>query len=236
MPRDEERNDATNTEDPEPLEEREEIVNESPPEGEVEAGDSVLAREPSAPLAESAASNVPASSPATSASDLSEGESESEPTLDAPQEEAASRADASAESSVIELQLPAGVYVPPARPSEAFRDRRSYYLPLNAGDAQDDEADPVDQIFPPEWRLPVHAAAGSGVPSDTPGADSGHVPPRVQVMVSLADAEVLFEEALAEAAERTAPKFQQLAKREVKQAFWRRGNHERAADSRLRGP
>ena len=116
---------------------------------------------------ESAASNVPASSPATSASDLSEGESESEPTLDPPQEEAASRADASAESAgnALAIELPAGVYVPPARPSEAASDRRSYDLPLNPGGARDDEADPVDQIFPPEWRLPVHAAAaGSGVP------------------------------------------------------------------------
>ena len=65
---------------------------------------------------------------------------------------------------------------------------------------------------------------------------SGHTLPRVQVMVSLADARALFEEVLAEATERTAPKFQDLAKREVKQAFWERGNDERAADYRLRGP
>ena len=241
MPPDEERNDARNTEEPEPLEEREEIIDESSPEDDVEAGDSVFAREPSAPLDESAASNVPASSSATSASDLSEEESESEPTLDAPQENAASGTDSPMEpaSNVLEINLPAGVYVPPARPSEAFRDRRSYYLPLNAGDALDDEADPVDQIFPPELRMPLHRRGSGAVPHSpepAPRGDSSHTLPRVQVMVTLADARALFEEVLEEATESTAPKFQDLAKREVKQAAWERGCDERAADYRLRGP
>ena len=205
----------------------------------MEGGDSVFAREPSAPLDESAGSNVPASSP--SASDLSEGESESEPTLDPAQENAASGTDSPVESAgnVLEIELPAGVYVPPARPSEAFRDRRSYYLPLNPGGARDDEGDPLERIFPPELRIPVDSRGPGAAPHAPEPAlreNSGHTLPRVQVMVSLADARALFEEVLAEATERTAPKFQDLAKREVKQAFWERGNDERAADYRLRGP
>ena len=72
-----ERDEQRNAEEPIPRRSPEEIVEESSPEGDVEAGDSVFARKPSAPLDESAGANVPASSP--SASDLSEGESESEP-------------------------------------------------------------------------------------------------------------------------------------------------------------
>jgi len=139
----------------------------------------------------------------------------------------------------MEIELPADVYVPLGRPPQSFRDRRSYDLPLNPGDARDDEADPVDRIFPRESRMPLHPrgpGAAPNTPQPAPRENSGQTPPRVQVMVTLADAEVLFEEALEEAAERTAPKFQQLAKGEVKQALWERGNHERAADYRLRGP
>ena len=210
MQRDEQRN----TEEPTPRRPPEEIIDESPPEGDVEAGDSVFAREPSAPLDASAGANVPASSP--SASDLREGESESEPTLDPPEEEAASGADSPVESAgnVLEIELPAGVYVPPARPSEAFRDRRSYDLPLNPTGARDDEGDPLERIFPPELRMPVDPrgpGAAPHSPKPAPRENLGHTLPRVQVMVSLADARVLFEEVLAEATERTAPKFQQLA-------------------------
>ena len=87
--------------------------------------------------------------------------------------------------------------------------------------------------------MPVDSRGPGAAPNAPEPAlreNSGHTLPRVQVMVSLADARALFEEVLTEATERTAPKFQQLAKREVKQAFWERGNHERAADYRLRGP
>ena len=89
MQRDDERNtDQENTEEPKPISPPQEIVDASPPEGDVDAGNSAITSEPSAPLDQTAASDGPASSP--SASDLSEGESDSEPRLDPPQNEAAS--------------------------------------------------------------------------------------------------------------------------------------------------
>ena len=60
--------------------------------------------------------------------------------------------------------------------------------------------------------------------------------PRVQVMVTLAEARALFEEVLDEAAARTGPKFEQIVQREIRSYDFDQVSKRRAADYRLRGP
>jgi hypothetical protein len=130
-----------------------------------------------------------------------------------------------------------------ARPLPSLPGSREVELPLTR-DRQAASDDPVDQLFPPELRRPAHAQPGDADRAPAPDApaaksdreDVGQPLPRVQVLVTLHDAQMWFEEAIDEAWQRVAPKFQQLAEREVRYADWARKCDERAADWRLRGP
>jgi hypothetical protein len=130
-----------------------------------------------------------------------------------------------------------------ARPLPSRPGSREVELPL-ARDRQAASDDPVDQLFPPELRQPARSQQGdaereaaSEAHASSPARENlGQPLPRVQVLVTLHDAQVWFDEAIDEAWQRLAPKFQQLAEREVRYADWARKCDERAADWRLRGP
>lgn len=237
MERDE---DQRNVEPPNALEPNQEIVDESLPEDDVDGPDPVATPEPLAPLEQSAVSKVPVSSLATGEADRSDGDSDSEPPLEASEELTASNTVAATRSAgnVTRIELPNEIAITPTRPPAVPRDRRSHLLPLDRDGAFEDEPNPADQIFPPEWRLPADSAPTpepAGAEDGRPG-DRGHTMPRVQVLVSLAQARTMYAEAIEEALEKQAPKYREIARSEVKQGFWEYGNQRRAADWRLRGP
>jgi hypothetical protein len=243
MQRDEQRN----NEEPKQARPPEEIVDASPPEspleGDVDAADSVTIPEPPTSLDQSA---EPASSLPTQKADLGDADADREPPPDPPREEPASSADTVTQpaGNVTRIELPADISIPLARPSEALRDRRSYLLPLDPRRGLEDKPDPVDQIFPPEWRLPLDPGDPAAPPRTPelarpeagPPSDKGQTMPRVQVLVTLAGARALFEEVLEEAIERAAPKFERIAQSEIKRYDFRQETKRRAADYRLRGP
>jgi hypothetical protein len=241
MQRDEQRND----EELKPTRPSQEILDASQRAADVNASDFDPAPEPSVPL-DPTATDLPASSLATSAADLSEPASDGEPLPEALREEAAPNADPATQpaGNITRIELPADIIIPPTRPSEAMRDRHTHFLPLDPRQGWEDEPDPVDQIFPPEWRLPLDPGdpaaparpAEPARPDAGPPSDQGQTMPRVQVLVTLAGARALFEEVLEEAIERAAPKFERIAQSEIKRYDFRQETKRRAADYRLRGP
>jgi hypothetical protein len=243
MQRDERRND----EEPNPTREPEEIVDASQPEADINAVDSDLGPEPSVP-SDPTVPDLPASSLATSASDLSEPASDDELPSEADQEESASDYDTATRlaGKVTRIEVPEGITVPPTRTSEAMGDRHSHWLLPDRGGSSGDEPDAVDEIFPPELRLPLDSgdpAARPRTPVPEPASpqdgapvDRGQTMPRVQVIVSLAGARALFEEGLQEAIRQAAPRFERIAQAEIKLYDFRQDNKRRAADYRLRGP
>jgi hypothetical protein len=189
-------------------------------------------------------------SPATTAGgDLAARESEVEPQLFDDGESVVDSAKQDGESRVAEptespgeistIDLSAGMSIPPGRPTE-FAPSGTYELPLEPIAGEDASTSAVDQLFPSHLRAPAGSAGHSGaspIRSKSPaGADAGDVLPRLQVMVTLAEARALFEEVLETASQRTAPKFLEVVKREIEMAAWRAENQRRAADWRLRGP
>jgi len=243
MQRDEQRNNEELKQARSPEETVDASPPESVPEADVNAADSVTVPEPPTSLDQSA---EPATSLPTQKADLGDADADREPQPDPPQEEAAPNADTATQpaGNVTRFELPAEISIPLARPSEALRDRSSYLLPLDPRRGLDDEPDPVDQIFPPEWRLPLDPGdpaaparpAEPARPDAGPPSDKGQTMPRVQVLVTLAGARALFEEVLEEAIERAAPKFERIAQSEIKRYDFTQETKRRAADYRLRGP
>ena len=237
--------DERNVEPPESIEPTQDIVDASLKEDGVIGGDSVTTPEPPNSLDPSAGPDTRASSPAPSASDAAEEESDSELRLDASQVEANSNADPvpQAPGNVTRIELPEGITISPTPPADAPRERHSHLLPLDPTEASAKEPDPVDEIFPPEMRLP--AGSGGLIAPRRPASpgledgkheDRGHTMPRVQVLVSLAEALPLFEEVVNKALARAAPEFEQIAKAEIKLYDFRQESLRRAKDYRLRGP
>ena len=147
------------------------------------------------------------------------GESQPAPESDVPQPVAAD------EGSFTPSPAPA----PPQRSPD-------YELPIPQSD-EDEEHDVVDRLFPPEL---VNRAAPPAAPPKPPGAAAsepvGQPMPRVQVMVTLADARALFDEALERAATQMAAKFHKIVQFELAQVEFDRKSAARAADYTLRGP
>ncbi len=113
--------------------------------------------------------------------------------------------------------------------SPARGTRREYELPI--GPAANNETDPADRLFPPEL------AQRPAPPGHTyPAGSTAQAIPRIQVLVTLANARALFDEALELATEKTAPRFHKIVQFELAQAEFDRKSAARAADYRLRGP
>lgn len=93
---------------------------------------------------------------------------------------------------------------------------------------------PADESRAAEEREFVHFAPAP--PGGTPQDESAATMPRLQIFVQLVDARAIYDEAMDESLRRMAPEYREIAKSEVKQAFWEYGNERRAADPRLRGP
>ncbi len=139
------------------------------------------------------------------------------------------------------IELPAELDISSARqPQSTTGDQQNHLLPLDRGHESASAPNPVDQIFPPEWRLPLDPGGSSRPPDSAAAADSpanvGDAIPRVQVLVTLLASQTMYAEAIDEALEKHAPKYRQIAESEVKHGFWQYENQRRAADWRLRGP
>lgn len=115
--------------------------------------------------------------------------------------------------------------------SDAGHRRREFELPIDSGD----DGNPANGLFPPELANRPRPSTAT-VPTGATGESVGKPMPRIQVLVTLASARALFEQALELATEKTAPKFQKLARFEIAQVEFDRKSAARAADYRLRGP
>jgi hypothetical protein len=143
---------------------------------------------------------------------------------------------------VTRIELPAELDIspPPPPPPVATGDGHRHLLPLEPGEESEGEPDPVDQIVPPAWRLPVDSGgslhAPESVAADTSPESLGTTMPRVQVLVTLLQSQTMVADAIDEAVEKHGPKYRQIAESEVERGFWHYENQRRAADWRLRGP
>jgi hypothetical protein len=160
---------------------------------------------------------------------------------EAPEEIAASNTGAAMQSGgqATRIELPADLEISPTPPAEVPGDRNDRLLPTDRDGALQGEANPVDQIFPPEWRLPVDTGGSFGAresAADEQRENIGRTAPRVQVLVTLVEARAMYADAIHEALEKKAPKYRQIAESAVERGFWRYENQRRAADWRLRGP
>ncbi len=114
--------------------------------------------------------------------------------------------------------------------------RREIELPIEqdreAGDPRERE-----QPSPNASLLPGGQYLGAGgAPIGSSGQSEARPIPRIQVMVTMANAQSLFDQALEKATAIAATKFQKLVKQEIAEAeFWKKCEA-RAADYRLRGP
>ncbi len=84
-------------------------------------------------------------------------------------------------------------------------------------------------MFPPAVKL-----AGAAARERT--QEQLKAVPRLVVMVTLANARALFDDALQRAADTMAPRFQNLAKFEIDQYAFQRKSAERAMNPWMRGP
>jgi hypothetical protein len=208
--------------------------------GDAQSEDDGVGPEAGSGSDQSAESSVPPSAlPAQEADSSAEDPDRPE----APEEVATPIAGAAMQGDrqVTRIELPAELDIPPAtQPPLTTGDGRSYLLPLEPGAESEGVPDPVDQIFPPAWRLPVDSrgsvrtpeSAGANTSSESPGKAM----PRVQVLVTLLESQTMYAEAIEEAVEKHAPKYRRIAESEVERGFWHYENQRRAADWRLRGP
>jgi hypothetical protein len=142
---------------------------------------------------------------------------------------------------VTRIELPADLGISPAtQPPVATGDRHSHLLPFDRGEEAAGDPDPVDQIFPPAWRLPVDSSGSVRTPESTAADESpeslGETMPRMQVLVTLLEGQTMHAEAIDEALAKHAPEYRQIAESEVERGLWHYENQRRAADWRLRGP
>lgn len=246
MQRDEEREDERKDEphaaEPEPLPLPEEIVNVSPAGGEGETPASAQVADGA--IDQPATAEPSTSSPAADVAGMDLTAGASEPGADLSTEGTMAQVDTPAEppASVTRIELPADMPIS-TTPGPARRIPRHLDLPLPHGGEPPE--DPVDRIFPPALRMPLDphdpgAGSKKSEPAESPApaerAGIGQPLPRIQVLVTLADARAHLEEVLDVAAERMAPEFEELAEEKVRHAFWAKKCEDRAADWRLRGP
>lgn len=184
-----------------------------------EAESSELTGDPGAPVAATPAvsdETVTSTSTAEPASEVSETMVRSAEDV----EDSTSSNDPAAtreQSNLVRIEPPPHSPVALPRPPSAPLDRHARLLPLERDVPLDDESDASEsssegELFPfaelnPSQRVPKSA---SPEPLDD-GGDS-HPVPRIQVMVSLADARAMYADAITEALDRKAAQFKQVAR------------------------
>jgi len=137
----------------------------------------------------------------------------------------------SSEGAQLDLQISATLGNPSASsaPPRFALDSRSYELPLYPKSLSGED-DPAAKIFPKEWMRT--SSSGDPVEPEPSPSDAGQPLPRVMVLVMLADARDIINEAIEEAIRRVTPLMHQAAKSEVQQEFWWRDCQARAASPR----
>jgi hypothetical protein len=147
-----------------------------------------------------------------------------------------------------ERASPGHIFLPWKPPAQSLSLPETQSLGIPAASEEDPPAQAEDSNSGPQkiplaslQRSPPQASGSAGAPpgggiQTPPREDIGQPLPRLLVTVSLANAQMLFDDALKQASQHMAKQFRELAIGEIDFAAFKRRAEERAADYSLRGP
>jgi hypothetical protein len=147
-----------------------------------------------------------------------------------------------------ERARPGYVFLPwkPPAQSLSLPEAQSFGMPAaseedSLAQTEDSNSGPQTTPLASPQHGPPQASSRAGTPAGggnqtPPREDIGQPLPRVLVTVSLANAQMLFDDALKQASQHMAKQFRELAIGEIDWAAFKRRAEERAADYSLRGP